>query len=215
MSLEYFLEHYLPIPYSFHWQSIECESKYVPLPRVPSVSQVINDVFTPFYCTIRSLCSPSNPNRKNCKWFVPPFCNTLTNSSQAVFYTNRRCGSSAPFCTTRISDRPRRSTDRNICFVCCVGERNRCEIVQYPQLVVHTDISENITAVICEVLNQLYKYASCARLRVGTWKATRIYFFRWISTAVVGFLLGVFVRIGFNSFLDSSFGCLSSIGAGY
>ena len=144
---------------------------------------------------ICSLCTPSKPHRMSCKWFVPPFSNTLTSSSQAVFYTNRKCGSSAPFYTTRSSGRPLRSTDPSIFFVCCVGERNRCEIVQYPQLVVHTDINENTTVIICEVLNQLFKCVPILRFRVDIWKATRKYFFRWISTAVVGFLLDLFVRI--------------------
>ncbi|CBK21729.2 uncharacterized protein [Blastocystis hominis] len=31
-------------------------------------------------------------------------------------------------------------------------------LFQYPQLVVHTDINENTTVIICEVLNQLFKY---------------------------------------------------------
>ena len=130
----------------------------------------------------------------SCRWFAPPFFSTSTNFSQAVFYTSQKCGSCAPFCTAKRLDLRRRSMDRSTFSVCCVGERIGCSVVQYPQLVVHTDISENTTAIICEVLNQLYKCVFSVGSRVGTWKATRIYFFRRISTAVVGFLLDLFVR---------------------
>ena len=130
----------------------------------------------------------------SCKSFVPLFFNTLINSSQAVFYTSRKCDSCVRFCATRSFGHLPQSTDQSIFSVCFVGERNGCEIVQYPQLVVHTDINENETLVICDVLNQLYKCVLDVKLRVDTWKITCIYSFRWISIAVVGFFHDVFVR---------------------